>query len=218
LDRSRAWPTSLRASLNGILSQHEVRTNEEPRHQPTRHEARSVGRAVRFRNAPHPASLRTASTSLYWRSPACGSPCSRPAPPTQARGPDRYAPASSLRWAQPIHPCTGVRCVHLTLTDCVRFYVRVASACRPPKPRAPNRYQSMISTALSLEPHHSWKFQKHVTPRAPDLVGRVQLPPLPIDRPEPHSQDHRLLRNRAPRSTQLLRHLRSGQLRFRQSP
>jgi hypothetical protein len=69
----------------------------------------------------------------------------------------------------------------------VRFYVRVASACRPPKPRAANRYQSMISIALSLETHHSWKFQKHVTPRTPDLVGRVQLPPLSIDRSELHT-------------------------------
>jgi hypothetical protein len=50
---------------------------------------------------PHPASLRTASTSLYLRSPACGSPCTRSTTATHRR--DSESP-SGFRAKPPINP------------------------------------------------------------------------------------------------------------------
>jgi hypothetical protein len=61
---------SLRASLNGILSQHEVRTNEEPRHQPTRHEARSNQRIYVPLGSPPSVAVGSSSARAAHRSRA----------------------------------------------------------------------------------------------------------------------------------------------------
>ncbi len=46
----------------------------------------------------------------------------------------------------------------------------------------------------------------------------LPLAPLPIDRPKPYAEYHRLLRDRATRTTQLLCNLRRREPRFRKSP
>src|ERR1700689_5426859 len=62
--------TSLRASLIGIQSQYEVRTNEEPRHQPARHEARPNQRFYVPLGSPPSVAVGSSSARAAHRSRA----------------------------------------------------------------------------------------------------------------------------------------------------